>query len=64
MLFFGVCFVFVVFHSLRLVLSASSENHCFPCNSSVFDLLKSESLHLTSVSGSCICFCCVCFFVS
>ena len=38
--FVCVCFVFVCF----MFVSVSYENHCFPCNSSVFGLFKKESL--------------------
>ena len=49
---------------LCLFLSFLVKNHCFPCNSSVFWLLKSESLFLISVSGSCFLFLFCLFFVS
>ena len=47
----------LVFVSSCLCLSVSYENHCFPCNSSVFWLIeKGESPFLISISGSCFLF--------
>ena len=61
--FVGLC-VCVCFLFLCVFPFCSYERHCFPCNSSVFGLLKSESLFLMLVSGLVFCFCFVCFFVS
>ena len=56
-----VLFVLVFFVSLCLFLSVSHENHCFPCKSSVLGLMLIQSLFLILVSGSCFCYCFVCF---
>ena len=63
LLFWCVLLVFV-FVSLCLFLSVSYENHCFPCNSSIFWFIKNELLFLISVSGSCFLFLFCLLFVS
>ena len=52
---FGFVLLVSVFVSVCWFLSVSYENHCFPCNFSVF-VIKNESLFLISVSGSCFLF--------
>ena len=47
-----------------MFLSVAYENHCLPCNYSVFGLLKGESLFLISASGSCFLFWFTLLFVS